>query len=112
MTTNERTLQKLRDDGFTVHVQQYRLPIESESLCLAYPEEAKAGDLSFPKYELHQRGQRPSGKGGKTVVTLAVEDGDETLVVTGIALCNIKDNFSKSTGLSIALGRALKELSA
>ena len=51
----------------------------------------------------------PACRGGKTVAHVVAEDGTE---VIGEALCSLKDNFVYQIGRDIALGRALKKLSA
>lgn len=46
-------------------------------------------------------------KGGRTTVWITDQQG---VSVTAIADCSKKDHYNKKVGLSIALGRALKEL--
>lgn len=57
---------------------------------------------------LHHRKWNPSGiscKGGTTVIQVRTPDGEE---LEGIAVCSNKENYNKKLGVSIALGRALK----
>lgn len=57
---------------------------------------------------LHHRKMNPCGvscKGGTTVVQVRTPDGTE---LEGIAVCSKKENYNKKLGVSIALGRALK----
>lgn len=109
MTANERKIKQLQDRGFEVFITQLRLPVEQEQICLTYAKETKAGDLSLAKHTVKERGLQLSGRGGKTEVIIALEGSE---IARGTALCNVKDNFCKSTGLAIALGRALKDLEA
>lgn len=46
-----------------------------------------------------------SPRGGKTIVTIILSSGRE---VRGVATCSMRDNFSRSVGRKIALGRAIK----
>jgi hypothetical protein len=48
-----------------------------------------------------------NARGGKTVVEVTTPDGT-TLV--GMSRCSRKENFDKSMGVRIALGRAMKSL--
>lgn len=57
---------------------------------------------------LHQRKWNPygiSGKGGVTTVQVRTPEGIE---LEGRAVCSKEDNYNKKLGVSIALGRALK----
>jgi hypothetical protein len=57
---------------------------------------------------LHHRKWNSCGiscKGGTTVIQVRTPDGTE---LEGIAVCSKEDNYNKKLGVSIALGRALK----
>lgn len=49
-----------------------------------------------------------SATGGETRVQIG-KDGE--VVATGVAVCSERDTFSRKIGLTVAMGRALKELS-
>lgn len=49
-------------------------------------------------------------RGGITVAMIFFEHGGEFLYVAGMAHCSIKDNYNRSIGKNIALGRAIKKL--
>jgi hypothetical protein len=46
-------------------------------------------------------------RGGTTRVEITLSDG---INIIGEALCSLKDNYNKKTGVKIALGRALKNV--
>lgn len=55
-------------------------------------------------------------KGGRTIAQIVAdvnhkpEDGDETVLAVGVALCRPDELFSKRLGRTIAMGRARVEL--
>lgn len=51
---------------------------------------------------------KPRDKGGRTVVFIRYSDG--LTAAKGEAVCSSKDNYNRKLGLTIALGRAMKEL--
>jgi hypothetical protein len=70
-----------------------------------YRTKGKRGDLkAWP-----EAGLTPSPRGGLTQCRVTLSDGTEAV---GTAECSVRDNFSKKIGRDIALGRALKTLSA
>lgn len=104
MTANERRIKSLQDQGFGVTVKQLRLTTETLALALRNPEErGLVKSLARSRHELNETGQTPVGHGGVTIVVINTPSGDE---VHAEAICNPKDHFSKSLGLTIALGRA------
>ena len=48
--------------------------------------------------------------GGATRVRISCPDNPETIIATGIAYCSNRDNYNRKLGLTIAIGRALKQL--
>ncbi len=58
-------------------------------------------------YEIKEAGLAPDPRGGRTVVTVRLEDGREA---TGIAEVSLRDNYCRAIGRVIATGRALKDL--
>ena len=46
-------------------------------------------------------------RGGLTKIEVTLSDGTNLI---GEALCSVKDNYNKKTGVKIALGRALKNV--
>ena len=112
MTANEKKLAALREKGH-VTVSQLRLTTEHIALITKHPEENRNGELvvslARPRHDLKTQGLELSGKGGVTAVLFTPEgDADP---VAAYAICNEKDNFSRSLGLTIAIGRLESQLS-
>lgn len=123
------TIQKLKELGYKVHVYHGRTKdIETkrvfyqdleEGLWLNYRNNEFPININSPylsRGEFHRVSDAvlsPTTKfgdvilnyGGVTRVNLINKDG---VSFTGEAVCSKKDNFSKKTGLKIAIGRALK----
>lgn len=102
--TNKDKIKELKDQGFKVYIAHLR-PVE--------PVEVELGILHvdglWRKHEIKNRGWSVSPRGGETHVNIwDVEKGES--VAHGIAVSSKKDQFNKRTGLSIALGRALKQV--
>lgn len=78
---NNYTVSDLRKLGYKVFVSHIRvLNMEDQS----------PNFVAFPR-------------GGKTIVEIHTPDG----VLSGAAFCSLEDNYSKKTGVKIAIGRAL-----
>lgn len=102
------TIKSLRQSGYKVRVLHDRyidinntpfkaLPLNYKQL--THASEAKKSGIAL------------SPKGGKTVIEVTVPQGSGILpeTVTGVAECNLVDNYCKRTGINIALGRAIKQ---
>ena len=92
-----------------VVVEHYRVP---EALVLVVSQMGGSMETGVPndkylfRYYRHNSNDfAPFSKGGKTVVTLVLDDDTE---VVGEAYCSMRDNFSYEVGRTIAQGRALK----
>lgn len=91
------TVKELRKQKYTVKVEHKRYINNFSTL--------------MTKHEAMSQGFKPlhfSPFGGKTSVTVTTPDNNTS--VTGESLCSLKDPFDKKLGLTIALGRALKQL--
>ena len=106
-------------DKTKTYIQHKRIYITSDNVKKAV-ESAKNSKHIISRYAITKSTAKLSGndssslypKGGKTEVEIYdVENKDEPkLVAKGEAFCSLRDNFSKSLGKRIALGRALKIL--
>lgn len=88
------TVSQLRKDGAKVRVAHKRYRFNHEM----------TEDLYFSN-ELTGPERHP--KGGETIVQVSLSDGRN---VEGIAKCSLHDSYNRKVGVSIALGRALKNL--
>jgi hypothetical protein len=105
---NGDLISELRESGCMVFIQHWRMDEEGNLL---------------PLREIRDRGEHPSRFGGRTEVTIIrgnaedlkeyLEDptahSDIEVVGIGSSECSKRDTFTKSLGVSIALGRALEE---
>jgi len=71
-----------------------------------YTEENGEGIL-LPSKDIRESNLTFLSKGGLTEVFVTLANGTEA---AGYAICSDKDNFNRSIGRNIALGRALKGL--
>ena len=83
------TIRQLRQQGYKVRVMHSR----HKQLC---------DSIFSERWEL-------SPQGGSTTIELTTPD--KTVTVIGKSVCSLEDNFNRKVGNSIALGRALKQLS-
>lgn len=92
---NHIKIREIEDQGYQVEVRHFRRITSSPG--------------TLPASVMRRLKMKPYPRGGFTEVQIL--SGDELL---GLARseCSGKDNFNKKTGLSIALGRALKEMEA
>ena len=88
-------LAEARAAGYKVKINHLRWVSDGESDALVAPGTARL--LGLPMSE----------KGGATYVELLAEDGSKSV---GKAFCMPTDNFDRSLGVIIALGRARKAL--
>ena len=105
MLHSNTKIKELEADGFVVnvhHVRKLTNTIDGEEFyaMLYHPEEIKAAVSD---------GWTLSPTNGFTVVDILDKEGNN--VATAAAYCNDTDNFSRTIGRDIALGRALKEWS-
>jgi len=96
-------IEQLKRDGLQVHVAHFRTLERTGAL-------VKKHELSKIFLSEDVEPPRLSPKGGYTKVT--VRDPFGGRLATGYAWCSKLDNFNKRTGLTIALGRALKALNS
>jgi len=89
-----KSVKELRQSGYKVNIQHYR--------CL------QNDNLAIPLYQI--RGLVLNPCGGKTVVSVSHPTEKYTKAM-GEAFCSIHDNYSRKTGVNLALERALKLLS-
>ena len=90
-------IHELRKNGYKVRVTIYRY----------YPHEKKP----LPEWEIKKFGgmKNVCPHGGKNVIQLKSPDGRE---VFGVAECSREEQYNRKIGNNIALGRALKILTA
>lgn len=108
MTNSANKIKELRDKGYKVYVYHSRvLELEEDGNLLTATVELSSPD---EVREAREQGWTLLPNAGKTLVDICDEDGNP--LATGMAVCGKNDNFNKTIGRDIALGRALKELSA
>lgn len=99
------TIKSLRQSGYKVRVlhDRYTQPLKDEIGTI----ESHLSHLA----EARKNGFDVAPKGGKTIIEVTVPQGSGILptTVTGVAECNLVDNYCKRTGINIALGRAIKQ---
>lgn len=88
-----QTVKELRAAGFKVRVIHKRRANDNGVIVFGNKRVLK------PETVLHT--------GGNTTVEITAPNGATT---SGHAECSLKDSFCRKTGLSVALGRALKQL--
>ena len=98
----EKTIKELESCGFKVKIKHHRI---REFLFNLKDANIKVDEFGNVKQELNGR-IGLSQYGGRTVVKL-ISNGTEYV---GESICNKHDRFVKSTGLKIAIGRALKKV--
>jgi hypothetical protein len=109
MKSAAQRITDLREEGYHIKVKQLR-QLADEFGSYGF----------FPKHEIRELRKKKdslalSPRGGKTVITITTPGGT---TVEGVARCRCDDParttpgdvFNKKVGLSIALGRALKQL--
>lgn len=89
--------QVVSDMGYDLRIEHFRTVLTPDGLTEMTPHEIRLSGL--------QGLIKP--RSGTTRVTL--ERGGR-VVATGVALCGPKDNFSRTLGVTIALGRAMKDV--
>lgn len=99
------TIKSLRNSGYKVRVLHDRY-LAPTKIGQAVPKN-KLSHLT----EARKKGLEVAPKGGKTVIEVTAPQGSGILpeTVTGVAECNLVDNYCKRTGINIALGRAMKQ---
>jgi hypothetical protein len=93
-------IEKLETDGFEVEIQHLRFPYDDKGKigpCLMTTQEAKKDDFDLCPI------------GGRTVALISTKDGIVT--ASGTAHCSFEDNYNRKLGATIALGRAVCEMS-
>ena len=96
------TVKELRQSNNKVRVIHYRyLEINDD-------ENKPRLDL-LPRFELKEKHMLKdvSPRGGKTVIQVSYTNGKE---YSAEAVCSLKDNFCYKVGVSICLGRVLKQI--
>jgi hypothetical protein len=97
-----KTVEQLRRSGYKVKVCHRRLYEAPD--CDYILSRFEVNDLRNKGLEL----KGPIEVGGETVITITTPDAK---TVESTAECSIKDHFHRKKGLTIALGRALAQLS-
>lgn len=107
------TIKSLRQSGYKVrvlHDRYLQIPSVRFDDISSKPVVCKNSKLTHLD-AARKEGFEVGPKGGKTVIELTVPQGSgiRPKIVTGVAECNLADNYCKRTGINIALGRAIKQ---
>jgi hypothetical protein len=107
MNTGAETLASLKEAGYKVHVS-HRRPVNYEIGSDTFV--VREYLTRFQLDEDIKSGRIPAGAwfnhtGGETTVTIETERG----AVVGRAICRRDEQFDRALGLTIAIGRAVKQ---
>lgn len=103
---------QLREAGLLVKVSHLRVPstwVRPEGRGELWRDDPRMGDVPMLTVrELREMKMEPSVYGGLTSV--AILDAEGQMLAAADAPCSLLDRFSRRLGLTIALGRALKQM--
>jgi hypothetical protein len=101
-----KILAELRERGFTVEVAHIRAQVSEKELARLRPIALR----HYGSEDIPPQWGGPSLYGGETNVLIFNNKERERLLASGTATCRPDERFDRKLGLSIAAGRALKEL--